>query len=124
MMDRICNSILSLGDPSHVELYPDYSQWEASVKKKLAPPKAPSKKQEQKDSLSKLTYMEKKEYDAIEGKIAKLEESARLLIHQMEQAEIATNPEALSKVCADIGLIEMQIEQLYLRWEELGQKKD
>ena len=122
MIDRICNSILSLGDPDHVELYADYSQWEASLKGKTAPLVAPSKKEGKTEPLPKMTYMEKKEYDAIEGKIAKLEEGVRVLTHQMERAETATDPQALSRVCAEIGLAETQIEQLYLRWEELGRK--
>ncbi len=120
MMDRICNSILSLGDPDHVEIYADYSQWEASRKTKQPSSKEEHKSQASKASSSKLTYLEKKEYDAIEGKIAKLEESIRVLTHQMEGA---LNPQDLSRVCTEIGLAETQVEQLYLRWEELDRKK-
>lgn len=123
MMDRVCNAILSLGDPNHVELYAEYSQWEAAMKKKKAPAKNLPKKEEAKQqSSSKMTYMEKKEYDAIEGKIGKLEASVRLLTEQMGQAEIAENPQALSEVCREIGLAETEIERLYLRWEELDLK--
>lgn len=124
MIDRICNSILSLGDPDHVELYADYGQWEASVKVKLTPPKASAKKETPKESSLKLTYNEKKEYDAIEGKIAKLEQEIQVLTRKLEETETATNPESLAKVCSEIGLKETQMEQLYLRFEELDRKNN
>src|SRR5271168_464607 len=37
MLDRICNSILGLGDPEKTEIFSDYAQWEASSKKSLHP---------------------------------------------------------------------------------------
>lgn len=122
MMDRLCNSMLSLGDPGHVELFADYSQWEASVRKSASPEKAAPQKGEPAPSKSKLSYMEKKEYDAIEGKIAKLEAQVQILHRRLEDSEVAANPQSLSQVCTEIGLVETQIEQLYLRWEELEKK--
>ena len=32
MLDRICNSVLALGDPNNVVTFADYAQWEASTK--------------------------------------------------------------------------------------------
>jgi ABC transport system ATP-binding/permease protein len=122
MMDRICNTILSLGDPDHVDLFADYGQWEASLKEKTES-KVPVKNKEKKELKSKRTYMEQKEFAGIEGKIEKLEQDLHLLTRRLEETETATNPENLSKVCAEIGLVETQIEQLYLRWEELSRKE-
>ena len=121
MMDRLCNSMLSLGDPDHVEIFPDYSQWEASIKKSVSP-KLESPKEEKSPSKAKLSYMEKKEYEAMEGKIAKLESQVRVLNHRLEEDAVAKNPQELAKVCTEISLVETQIEQAYLRWQELDQK--
>ena len=41
----------------------------------------------------------------------------------LEEKEIAENPARLSEICTAIGLVETQIEQLYLRWEELDKQK-
>jgi ATP-binding cassette subfamily F protein uup len=123
MMDRLCNAMLSLGDPDMVEIYPDYSQWESAFKKRSLPKSERPSKTERSPSTPKLSYMEKKEYDAIEGKIAKLEEAVRVLNHRLEDDKVAKNPQELSKVCTEISLVETQIEQQYLRFQELDQKR-
>jgi len=123
MLDRICNLVLGLGDPEKAEIFSDYAQWEASSKKAL---KAKEKPAEERPVVEKkkstLTYQEKKEFDGIESKIAKLEEKVRSLNHLLEEKEVAEDPARLSEICTAIGLEETQIEQLYLRWEELEKK--
>lgn len=125
MLDRICNSVLALGYPDKTEIFPDYVQWEASMQrtsqskervqeKAGPPPKRPK---------SSLSYAEKKELDGIEDKITKLEEKVVELNHLLEAKEVAENPARLSEICTAIGLTETQIEQLYLRWEELETKR-
>ncbi len=123
MLDRICNSLLALGNLEQTTLFPDYSQWERSLKSTAAPLKHKEKKAEQATSnKAKLSYNEKKEYDQIEAKILKEEEAVKQLNLQLESPEVAQNPERLQAVCTEIGLIETRIEQLYLRWEELEKK--
>jgi ATP-binding cassette subfamily F protein uup len=123
MMERTCNSFLSLGDPNNNLLYADYSQWEASLKNLPISEKSKEKKVEIAPSLkAKLSYSEKKEYNQIEGKIQQIENEIRQLNATLEDAEICQNPERLQTICTQIGLAETQIEQLYLRWEELNKK--
>ncbi|HSX25695.1 MAG TPA: ABC-F family ATP-binding cassette domain-containing protein [Chlamydiales bacterium] len=121
MLDRICNSLLSLGDPDRTFTYSDYSQWEEAQKN--PPPKdtAPKKKAEP-TTKAKLSYLEKREYEQIETTLAKLEEEIKQLNHLLENPEIAQNAQKLSEVCTAIGLAETQVERLYLRWAELDQK--
>ncbi len=125
MLDRISTSLLAFGDPERNELYADYAQWEASLKKpekkgketQAAPPPSPASKP------LKLTYAEKKEYDQIEGNIAHLEEEVRLLHLQLEDPATSQNPQRLDELCKLIAIAETKIERLYLRWEELGRKE-
>lgn len=124
MLDRICNSFLALDNPEKSTLYADFSQWEASLKTHAAQAKAKEKSDTSPKPLkTKLTYAEKKEYEQIEAKISKLEEEVKELNHLLEEPEVAENPQRLSEVCSTIGLTENQIEQLYLRWEELDKKQ-
>ncbi len=123
MLDRVCNALLALGDPSKTELFADFGQWQASCKKEpegLAGPKeikeAPS------SAKQKLSYMEKREYDQIAGKIELLEKEMRELSHLLETPEIAEDSARLAETCTAISLVETQVEQLYLRWEELSRK--
>lgn len=125
MIDRVCNSVLSLGGSEKIEFFADYAQWKASSQK-IVKPKKDKKKTSSKpsnQSKSKISYQEKKEFDAIERKIAKLEKEICSLNHLLEEKEIAEDPERLSEICTTIGLTETQIEQLYLRWEELDNLK-
>ena len=120
MLNRICTTLLALGDPDQTDLYADYAQWEAAQTARVKPKekKAPPPPATQ----TKRSYMEQRELKQIEEKIQKLEEEAKRLTHLLEQSEIAENPQKLSEVCMAIGLTENQIEQLYIRWEELEKK--
>lgn len=121
MLDRICNSVLALGDPDRPHLFADYTQWQTAQTTSI--PKSQEKREGGERVRGKLSYLEKKEYEEIEGKIGKLEERVRELNHDLEKSEIAENAERLAEICRAIGLAENQIEQLYLRWEELEKKQ-
>ena len=52
-----------------------------------------------------------------------LEEKVSQLNLSLQAPELALNPERLQTLCTEVGLAENQIEQLYLRWEELEKKQ-
>jgi len=116
MLDRVCNQLLSMGNP---EIFVDYSQWEKTVK---APPPTPKEKKE--TPKPKLSYAEKKEYDQIEGKIQKLEGKVHGLNLLLQDPAVCEDPARLDQLCLEVSLAENQIEQLYLRWQELGAKQE
>jgi len=125
MLDRICNGFLALGDPERTEIFAEYAQWEAASLKAKQQAKAKSEPEPEKPQTPKktsLSYLEKKEYDQIEGNIAKLEEEVKALNQLLAEPEIAEHPQRLAEICTTIGLTENRIEQLYLRWEALEQK--
>ncbi|MBS0620866.1 MAG: ABC-F family ATP-binding cassette domain-containing protein [Verrucomicrobia bacterium] len=122
MLDRICNTLLALGDPEQNTLFADYAQWEASLKKSAAPQK-PKEKTESLPAKAKLSYLEKKEYEQIEGKIAGLEEEIQKLNQLLLDPRVAEDPEKLQQYCTEIGLAETRIEQLFLRWDELSKRQ-
>ncbi len=123
MMDRICNLFLALGNLEQTELFSDFAQWEASQTEITSQEKPKEKKQESPVTKIKLSYAEKKEFDQIEGKIMQLEEKVSQLNLSLQAPELALNPEQLQTLCTEVGLAENQIEQLYLRWEELEKKQ-
>ncbi|MDP1834451.1 MAG: ABC-F family ATP-binding cassette domain-containing protein [Chlamydiales bacterium] len=126
MLDRICNSVLALGDPEKTIEFADYAQWEKSLKPVVQTTnKEKSGEKPKKDNKpAKLSYAEKREFDQIEGTVAKLEEEVRKLNQLLESAEVAQSPQRLQEICTSIGLAETQIEQLYLRWDELDKKNN
>ncbi len=116
LLDRICSTLLALGDPNHNELFASYQQWEASLKK--PPEKLKEEKSGQPTTKAKLTYAEKKEYEKIEGQILKLEQEIRGLHLLLEDPANSQ----LESLCNQIGLAETRLEQLYLRWDFLEKK--
>ena len=124
LLDRICNALLALGDPESTQLFPDFSQWEASLKSPPPETKSKAQKTEGPAAKKKLSYAEKKEYDQIEGKILELEAKLQRLSRSLEDPIVAQNAEQLQLVCSEVALTENQIEQLYLRWEELEKKQE
>lgn len=122
MLDRICNTLLALGDPDKNELFADVAQWEASLKPVSPTVKPKEKKSETPAVKGKLSYLEKKEYEQMEEKILKLEAEVQALNHLLENPDIAQNPDRLQELCTRIALEENHIEQLYVRWEELEKK--
>jgi ATP-binding cassette subfamily F protein uup len=123
MLDRTCNAFVALGDPKHVQLYPDYAQWQASFnsREQAEPPK--ESKTQKASSKPKLTWQEKQEYSQIEGNISKKEEEIKQLNTLLESDEAARNPQRLTEICQAVALAETQLEQLYLRWDALHNKQ-
>jgi ABC transport system ATP-binding/permease protein len=119
MMDRICNSLLVLGHSEKPSFYADFAQWETSLK---SIPSSPQEKKKKTPSKETLSSAEKKEYEQIEKKISKLEKEVSDLNSLLETFTSTQNQEKLVEVCSSISLCENQIEQLYLRWEELEKK--
>lgn len=122
MLDRICTQLLALGDPNRSTLYADFAQWQAALAPSAPVEKPKEKREKAPATKQKLTYTEKKEYEQIEGKIAAVEEEIRRLNHLLEDAEIAQDPAKLQQFCTAVGLEEVKLEQLFLRWEELDKK--
>lgn len=104
MLDRICNGFITLGEEQK-------------------PIEEKKEERREEKPKGKLSYMEKKEFEAIEGKILKLEEEVRELNQLLESPEMAQDSKKLNEICQAIGLAENQIEQLYLRFEELDRKQ-
>lgn len=116
MLDRICNSIIAFKESNKTQIFSDYKQWEASNSQENIPKEIVKANKTSKSSIS---YAKKKEMDAIERKIAKLENEVKDLNYKLEDVEIANNPKKLSQICDKIGVLETKISSLYLSWEEL-----
>jgi ABC transport system ATP-binding/permease protein len=122
MLTRICTTLLALGNPDQTDLYADYAQWETA---QAIPTKPKEKKAvSPRTNQPKPTYLVQREMKHIEEKIEKLEQEVKRFNHLLEQSEITENPQKLSEVCMAVGLIENQIEQLYIQWVERGKSSN
>ncbi|MEQ1885061.1 MAG: ABC-F family ATP-binding cassette domain-containing protein [Bryobacteraceae bacterium] len=126
LLDRVSTVVLGINESAKAERFADYSQWaaeQAAVKQAkpkaatsgaTAPaPPAPQKK--------KLSYMESREYETIEQKIAEHEASLEAL--QESVNEVAMNePLKLEQLYKDIETAQREVDSLYARWAELEEK--
>jgi ABC transport system ATP-binding/permease protein len=126
LIDRVCNSIISLEHKDQISVFSDYAQFEASKKNVIGSQSESSTKsfvtKNVTNNIKKLTFSEKKEYEAIEGNINNLEQKISKLHSLLNQVEVMTDKEQLDSVCKELSVAEIEIERLYLRWNELDIK--
>jgi len=127
MLDRICDSVIGFNGLGKAAYFADYEQWikdikKQDVKKEKSQPgfnNSPPEKNEKKKKTGRLSYMDQREYDQIEDKIADAENKQEKLESSLQQPEITSNPEELEKCWQQLETIRQETTRLYDRWEEL-----
>ncbi|HEV8415891.1 MAG TPA: ABC-F family ATP-binding cassette domain-containing protein [Bryobacteraceae bacterium] len=127
LLDRVSTIVLGLDGSGKAQAFADYSQWASELKEAQNAPRpakqktaaarvpavAPQKK--------KLSYMESREYESIEERIAVLEDS--LHAKHMSVEEVALKePRLLEKLYKEIEAAQQEVDLLYARWAELEEK--
>jgi ATP-binding cassette subfamily F protein uup len=126
LLDRVCHRVLGFGGRSGVTFYADYAQWledlpeQAQKQEKKEKKEAPVK---EKKITGRLSYMDQREYDQIEEKIAGAEEDVDRLKAEMEKPDVQANAEQLASCWSSLEEAEREVEVLYSRWDELEEKK-
>ena len=125
LLDRVSTAVLGLDGQGGAQVYADYWQWEAAqsarvapVQKTAAPPpprSAPLKK--------KLSYLEAREWEQMEGRILEAEEAAQAIRAEMQSADVVSDGLRLQACYQRLQEAERDVEQLYGRWAELEAKQ-
>ena len=126
-LSDICVGFLGNGD---TELYADYSQWEKEFRKNLLgksskKTKSPQTKADSKNTgvrKGRLSYKEKREYEAMEEIILEAEQDLALKEEEMNKPEIMSQPGEMKKLAEALGLAQEKVDTLYARWTELEAK--
>jgi ABC transport system ATP-binding/permease protein len=129
MMDRVSTSVLGLDGFGNAEQFADYSQWESwqqaqeakvtettPVKTAAAVPRSAITKR-------KLSYMEAREYAAIEERVSKAESTLEAKRAALNDPAIASDAPRLLAISAEIEEAEKLVDFLYSRWAELEEKQ-
>jgi ABC transport system ATP-binding/permease protein len=133
MLDRVSTVVLGLDGQGRAGLFADYSQWESWLEENeqverndmragaraIVPPEnagqSPGKK--------KLSYLEMREYDSIEQRVAEAELVLQAKREQLEDPEIVSDGPRLVAANAEMEAAQEKVDQLYSRWAELEKKK-
>jgi ATP-binding cassette subfamily F protein uup len=124
LLDRVSTAVIGLDPSGDAGIYASRAQWEAS---RAAPPPAarPAPKESPSRPSSpapqrKLSYLDQREWDSIEQRIAEAELS--LAACQRELQASSSDPQRISQACAALDLAQARVDSLYARWTALDEK--
>jgi ATP-binding cassette subfamily F protein uup len=136
LLDRVTNAVLGLDGLGNAALFADYLQWESWRDQQMragsataaeagsrtaaeeAPPAAPAVPAPRK----KLSYLEQREYDAIESRIEDADARLSAAQQRIEASEVVTDPAALTAALAELEQAKAEHDAVYERWVELTEK--
>jgi ABC transport system ATP-binding/permease protein len=133
MLDRVSTVVLGLDGQGRAGLFADYSQWETWLEegeqaarndvraggRAIASPESGR----QSAGKKKLSYLEAREYDSIEHRVAEAELVLQAKREQLEDPQIVSDAPRLVTAHAEMEWAQEKVDQLYARWAELEKKK-
>jgi len=134
MLDRVSTVVIGLDGQGRAGLFADYSQWEEWLEEREETTRADARpasraiasaeKARQSPGKKKLSYLEAREYEAIEQRVAEAELLLQAKREQLEDPEIASDGPRLVTAHAELEAAQETVDQLYARWAELEKKKN
>jgi len=129
MLDRVSNVVLGLDGLGKAEKFADYAQWEEWQAERKLPGQADAQvaprnpaATETTRAKKKLSYLEAREYDGIEQRVAEAEQVLQAAHARMEDPSIASCGEQLVIAHAELEAAQGKVDELYARWAELEGK--
>jgi ATP-binding cassette subfamily F protein uup len=133
LLDRVTNAVLGLDGFGHAALFADYLQWEAwrdqqacdasaGSPAEVAVPSAQPDTQPASAPRKKLSYLEQREFDAIEARIEEADTRLRAAQQRIEAPAVVTDPQALTEALAELEAAKAHHHTVYERWMELTEK--
>lgn len=138
MLDRVSTLVLGFDGFGSAETFADYSQWDSwqrsqqtkrSAKAKVQTPVANPIANEGADQTAiarpkkKLSFAEAREYETIEKRIAEAEQALRNQCDLLEDSAVMNDAARLRETCVRVEEAQKVVDDLYLRWADLEQKK-
>ncbi len=134
VLDRVSTVVLGLDGLGGAGLFADYSQWESWQEEReqsasndartAARAAAPAESAGQFPGKKKLSYLEAREYDTIEQRVADAELVLQEKRVQLEDPEIVSDGPRLVTAHSEMKEAQERVDVLYARWAELEKKKN
>jgi ATP-binding cassette subfamily F protein uup len=137
MLDRVSTVVLGLDGQGGIGRFADYSQWERWLEERERPARSAVAKSSEKSSerangdrarqgsgRKKLSYLESREYEAIEQRVAHAEDVLQAKRAQLEDPGIVSDSERVIAAHAEMEEAQEKVDALYARWAELEKKKN
>jgi len=126
LLDRLSSTLLALDGEGGTEFFAELAQWEsANAAKKPKAAKAGSGGAAAKSAeptKKKLSYLETREWEQIEGRVEETENRLTAAHHALEDPAIVSDAVKLVEAAAHLDKVQAEVDALYERWAELGAK--
>jgi ATP-binding cassette subfamily F protein uup len=125
MLDRVSTVILGLDGQESAASFADYSQWEAWFDERVkSKPKPATSQTSSKPPVQKkkLSYIENREYESIEQRIAEAERDVAEKRSTLEDPDVLRDRVRLQQTSEAIDVAQQAVNSLYERWAELEAK--
>jgi ATP-binding cassette subfamily F protein uup len=133
MLDRVSTMVVGLDGNGGVGLFADYSQWEKWLDDRQRAARRETSKvgelsgrsngERPNSGKKKLSYLEAREYEAIEQHVADAEHVLQQKREQLADPAIVSDSERLIAAHAEMEDAQAKVDGFYARWAELEKKK-
>jgi ABC transport system ATP-binding/permease protein len=129
MLDRVSTVVLGLDGQGGAESFAEYSQWEEWQEERKQAARTTARAATRASTgttpqaKKKLSYLEAREYDSIEPRVAQAERILQERREQLDDPSIASDGPRLLAAHAAMEAAQEVVDQLYVRWAELEKKK-
>jgi ATP-binding cassette subfamily F protein uup len=126
MLDRVSNVVLGLDGKGKSALFADYGQWEDWKDEEAQRGKPQvvlaAKSSGSSSSKKKLSYLEQREFDAIEARVDAADARMSAAHDLLEDPTVTSDPEKLIAALAEMEAAQHEHDAVYARWAELTEK--
>ncbi|MBI4891079.1 MAG: ABC-F family ATP-binding cassette domain-containing protein [Acidobacteria bacterium] len=129
LMDRVTNAVLGLDGDGGCGLFADLNQWESWLgdqrRARTAQARAAAKPAEKAASTSakkRLSYLEQREWDAMEERILEAETRLEAAKESLHAPDVVSDPRRIEECYQALNAAQAEVDQLYARWAELEAK--
>jgi ATP-binding cassette subfamily F protein uup len=124
LLDRVSTAVVGLDGAGKAELFADYSQWQAWLDKKSRPKAAPVNAPKSANGAvkKKLAYLENREWEGLEARIAQAELAITACRAALEEQDVLRDAKRLAEGYRKLESAQSELDSLYARWVELEEK--
>ena len=130
MLDRVSTVVVGLDGQGGAESFAEYAQWEAWQEERNQAAQTSSRVATRASAgttspaKKKLSYLEAREYETIEHRVAEAEHLLQSKREQLEDPAIASDGPSLLAAHAEMEAAQNEVDTLYARWAALEEKKN
>jgi ATP-binding cassette subfamily F protein uup len=124
LLDRVSTVVLGLDGQGGTETFADYSQWDVwqSQRKQPKPKAAVPAPVRSAPAKKRLSYLESREYETLEERIAQSERDLESKRASLQDPEVVKDGRKLEQIYREMGEAQKTVDDLYARWAELEEK--